>query len=141
MTFAQGEQVPMFSHDSWCGKTYPELCPQTAEKTFAPSSKKPSESQIKPALFLDMRGERGELRGLSWETDGLSLGAYTTRSFGECPSVVVESRLSQILEENPPRKYFLSAKACRGILNRAKRRGKRMPEELEIALKTQAEDL
>jgi hypothetical protein len=51
----------------------------------------------------------------SWETDGLSLGEYTTRSFGECPSVAVESRLSQILEDNPHPKYFLSAKACQGI--------------------------
>lgn len=36
------------------------------------------------------------------------------------------------------RKYYLSAKACQGILNRAKRRGKELPEMLRIALEQQA---
>lgn len=76
----------------------------------------------------------GVMRGLSWATDGLSLGAYMTRSFGESPSVAVESRLSQILEDNPHPKYCLSAKACQGILRRAKQRGKKLPEQLKDAL-------
>ena len=80
-------------------------------------------------------GDRnGEILGLSWEMDGASLGEYSTHSFGECPSVGVESRLSQILEEAPPQKYSLSAKACRGILRRAERRGKPLPPALEEAL-------
>ncbi|MCX4267023.1 MAG: hypothetical protein OSJ64_09565, partial [Firmicutes bacterium] len=57
---------------------------------------------------------------------------------GECPSAAAESRLSQILEEKPHRKYYLSAKACLGILNRARRRGKPLPPELEQALQRQA---
>lgn len=60
-------------------------------------------------------------------------------SFGECPSVAAESRLSQILEEHPHPKYYLSAKACRGILNRAERRGKQLPEALKAALLLQSE--
>jgi hypothetical protein len=32
-------------------------------------------------------------------------------------------------------KYYLSAKAAQGILNRAERRGKNIPEVLKIALK------
>jgi hypothetical protein len=60
-------------------------------------------------------------------------------SFGESPSVAVESRLSAILEDNPHQKYSLSAKACLGILKRAERRGKKLPEELERALRAQAE--
>jgi hypothetical protein len=35
-------------------------------------------------------------------------------------------------------KYSLSEKACAGILNRANRRGKKLPEQLEHALKSQA---
>lgn len=35
---------------------------------------------------------------------------------------------------NAPRKYYLSAKACRGILNRAEKRGKKLPEQLRTAL-------
>jgi hypothetical protein len=58
-------------------------------------------------------------------------------SFGESPSAVVESHLSQILEDNPHPKYSLSAKACQGILNRASRRGKKLPEPLENALRNQ----
>ena len=59
-------------------------------------------------------------------------------SFGESPSVVVESRLSQILEDSPLPKYCLSAKACQGILNRANKRGKELPPELKAALEYQA---
>ena len=45
-------------------------------------------------------------------------------------------RLSDILEtENIPQKFFLSAKACAGILRRAESRGKKLPEQLEAALK------
>lgn len=65
-------------------------------------------------------------------------GAFSMHSFGESPSAAVESRLSQILQDNPPPKYYLSAKSCLGILNRAKRRGKELPEQLRLALERQA---
>ena len=42
--------------------------------------------------------------------------------------------LSQILEVDVPLKYFLSARACRGILTRASRRGKALPDLLKTAL-------
>jgi hypothetical protein len=69
---------------------------------------------------------------------GLLLGVYTMHSFGEYPSEERESLLSQILEDNPPRKYSLSARACQGILRRAKNRGKELPPELEAALIAQS---
>jgi hypothetical protein len=69
-----------------------------------------------------------------WDESGLSLGEYTTCSFGAAPNVVVVSRLSQILEDSPLQKYSLSEKACQGILNRAKKRGKILPPLLEEAL-------
>jgi hypothetical protein len=46
--------------------------------------------------------------------------------------------LSQILEENVPRKYYLSPKACQGILRRAEVRGKKLPEVLQHALEETA---
>lgn len=77
-------------------------------------------------------------------------GDYSTHSFGgrpsrlmdECllpahPSGVSVSRLSQILVPSPPRRYCLSGKACTGILNRAQRRGKKLPEKLRLALEGQ----
>lgn len=48
------------------------------------------------------------------------------------------TKLIDILESNPDPKYNLSPKACAGILSRAERRGKKLPEILEIALRNQA---
>ena len=48
------------------------------------------------------------------------------------------TKLIDILESNPDPKYNLSSKACAGILSRAERRGKKLPEILEIALRNQA---
>jgi hypothetical protein len=43
--------------------------------------------------------------------------------------------LSQVLEIGPvPQRYFLSEKACSGILRRAEKRGKQLPEALRSAL-------
>jgi hypothetical protein len=70
--------------------------------------------------------------------DGPLLGDYTMRSFGEFPREENASLLSQILEDSPHPKYSLSAKACIGILNRAERRGKKLPKLLEMALLLQA---
>lgn len=50
----------------------------------------------------------------------------------------VESTLSQILEDNVPEKYYLSQKACEGILRRAERRGKKLPDVLKTALEQQS---
>ena len=57
---------------------------------------------------------------------------------GESPKEESESSLSQILEETPHQKYFLSAKACTGILKRAEKRGRELPEILKEALTRQA---
>lgn len=56
----------------------------------------------------------------------------------EAPSKVVETHLSDVLEENPDPKYNLSPKACQGILTRVNRRGKKLPQMLEQALVEQS---
>ena len=127
----------VFGPGLWSGRMSPEPSVQTVEKTSAPSLKKRQKSQTKMPLFLDMRGD-GLLPGASWEMGGPLLGEYTMRSFGEYPSEERESRLSQILEEKPHPKYSLSAKACQGILNRANRKGKELPQILKDALESQA---
>ena len=73
---------------------------------------------------------------MTWE-DGALLGEYTMHSFGESPKEENASRLSQILEDSAHPKYYLSAKACQGILNRAEKRGKELPEVLKTALMEQ----
>lgn len=61
-------------------------------------------------------------------------GDYLTLNFGECPNVENVSTLSMILEMDVPDKYFLSAKACWGIIRRAEQRNKEIPVILKIAL-------
>ena len=68
----------------------------------------------------------------TWATSGNT--EYLTLNILESPNVAVESSLSDILEEDVNPKYCLSERACRGILRRAEKRGKDLPESLEIAL-------
>lgn len=63
-----------------------------------------------------------------------------TLNLSEKPRVPNPTLLSDILEEDADPKYNLSSKACKGILNRASKRGKRLPEVLEEALKNQIND-
>lgn len=72
---------------------------------------------------------------------GPSHGEYLMHSFGESPSVAAVSRLSQILEASAHPKYYLSEKACLGIIRRAERRGKKLPPMLEKALRLQCSGL
>ena len=44
------------------------------------------------------------------------------------------SSLSEILESETSAKYYLSPKACSGILRRAEKRGKALPPSLRAAL-------
>lgn len=128
-----GEQIDISDLGLWFGKTYPEPLVQTTGKTSEQYWKRQSELSIRPPLFLDMRGG-GLIAESFWDESGLSLGGYMTCSFGVASKDVVVSRLSQILEDRPHPKYYLSAKACQGILNRAKKRGKELPKLLEETL-------
>ena len=82
----------------------------------------------------------GEKESVYWLTseDLQRRGLCLSLNLSEKPRVVIHTKLSQILELNPDPKYNLSAKACRGILNRAEKRGKKLPEALEQALRAQA---
>ena len=111
----------------------------TKEKTSASSSKSSARSKTAMPLFLDLRVGSGNLAGVSWEMGIPWLGACSTRVFGEYPNVAEESGLWQILEANVPQKYYLSAKACAGVLRRAERRGKELPTILKTALEQQIE--
>ena len=70
----------------------------------------------------------------SLEADGLWRGDSWTVNISEWPSAESVSLLSSTLEVNAPEKYYLSARACQGILTRASRRGKRLPDLLQTAL-------
>lgn len=72
---------------------------------------------------------------------GASLGAtellptdLSMRNTGEYPNGGAEYTLAAILADDPPTRYFLSVRAMDGILSRASRRGKQLPELLVTAI-------
>ena len=97
-------------------------------------------SAIKASPFLSLRKENGLTQEASWEMvspwHGGSLIFNTSEHLRKPHLSAVDGyTLSAILEENVPEKYCLSAKACNGILRRARERGKTLPELLLNALK------
>ena len=117
------------------GKMYQERSAPTAERTSASFWKNLPAWNSQTLLFLDLRGGAdGAKPEQSPEPDGASLGDSSTLNIGESPREESVSLLSWILQADVPEKYYLSAKACRGILTRASRRGKKLQELLETAL-------
>lgn len=117
------------------GKIFPERSVQTAEKTSAPCWKNLPAWKNRTLQFLDLRGGADGAKPEQLpEMDGPWLGDSSTLNIGECPREENVSLLSWILQVDVPEKYYLSAKACRGILTRASRRGKKLQELLETAL-------
>lgn len=106
----------------------------TKAKTSKPSSTPSAPSATVPLMYLDLRTGYGNLLGAYWETVTALPGGSTTPSTGACPSAVRESTLSQILDLNAPEKYSLSPTACAGIIRRAEKRGKELPDMLQEAL-------
>lgn len=142
MTEQTEGQVTWSDLGLWSGKMFPELSAATKEKTSRQSSKRSSASQSRKPPILKCLKKAGQLGGattMKWEDDGAWLGECMTRNTGESPNAAVVSRLSQILEVTPQEKYSLSAKACQGILRRAERRGKDLPELLKTVLLMQSE--
>ena len=84
--------------------------------------------------YLDLTKGNGGLPERLWAMASPSRGGSSTRNTGECPSAARESTLWQILQADAPEKYYLSARACEGILRRAERRGKALPPMLREAL-------
>ena len=119
----------------------PEHSQATKVKISRRSSKRSSASQSrKPPILkcLKKDGQLGVATTMKWADDGAWLGECMTRNTGESPNAAVVSRLSQILEATPQEKYSLSAKACQGILRRAERRGKDLPDLLKTVLLMQS---
>lgn len=122
------------------GKTCQEPFQATGATIFDASFRRSQKLTMRGGIqFLDLRKGGGITQERFWQTDGAWRGDCSTLNTGECPSVARESTLSQILEVNVPEKYYLSARACDGILRRAERRGKDLPAMLKAALEQQIE--
>ena len=118
--------------DTYYGKMCQEHSHLTKERTLDASLKKLQELKIPQLNFLDHRD--GKVQEKSWEMIFPLLGESLILNTSEYPNEGEESSLSQILMEEVPEKYYLSKKACRGILQRAARKEKEIPEPLKKAL-------
>ena len=135
------EQLSMFGQDLWYGKMFPAPLVQERPKARTSGSfwKRSSALNAIPFQSLDLTPGAGNLLGeFYWELISPWRGGASTLNTGVSPRDAKESSLSQILQADPPLKYYLSPKACLGILRRAVERGKELPKKLERALRIQA---
>ena len=137
----EAEQLSMFGQDLWYGKMCP--APSARERPRARTSgsfwRRSSALNAIPFQSLDLTPGAGNLLGeFYWELISPWRGGASTLNTGVSPKDAKESSLSQILQADPPLKYYLSPKACLGILRRAFERGKELPKKLDRALKIQA---
>src|SRR6185312_8743930 len=118
-------------------------CETLSGKTCLDSSPKPTTpSDVSWARLSDMITPSRSLTGPDgparvWLTDHGAgpRGGFSTLNISDSPNGARACSLSRILETEPiPPRYYLSARACAGILKRAARRGKTLPELLAAAL-------
>src|SRR3990172_3572512 len=102
----------------WFGRTSPAYCHQAEDGTLVPSSGSWASSGMgSPTEFLTLSLCEWTATGVPSHSDGTVCS------------------LSDVLETGEvPQRYFLSARACAGILRRAESRGKKLPEQLHKAL-------
>ena len=95
----------------WSGRTSPACCRLTEEKRLEPSSE-------------------------GWGNSGMGGPTESwTLSISDWPNDASVCSLSQVLEAgNVPRRFYLTPRACAGILRRAEKRGKQLPPSLQAAL-------
>ena len=139
--YYEGEQASMFDPASCAGKTFQEHSPAESGKarTSGSSWKKRSELVYQEFMFLKITLGDGDILGQPyWEILSPYVGESSTLNTGVSPRAERGSSLWQILEPHPHRKYFLSRKACLGILRRARKRGKVLPAPLHLALEMQS---
>lgn len=140
-TYFEGDQVSLFDQDTSAGRT---SWAYSAQERRTGRISGLSWSQLldyiaPPYQFLDLTPGAGNLLGqFEWEMRSALHGGAFLRNTGPSPRDATESCLSQILEDHPPKKYYLTTAACLGILRRAKERGKPLPKALDTALRIQA---
>jgi hypothetical protein len=129
----------------------PDSCTKAAAPTCSSSSHGSQMSLYGPAgmsslrTFPDSFPATPDEISPSYERRWPSSGFWTgpgecwTADTSECPSDGGESSsLRDVLEDEVPAKYFLSPRAAAGILRRAEKRGRTLPEHLAAALESVA---
>ena len=137
----EAEQLSIYDLDLWCGRMFQEPSPAEPQKERISGSSLRRSSELKSVVFqsLDLTPGAGNLLGeFYWELISPWRGDASTLNTGVSPREEKESSLSQILQDDPPDKYYLTRKACLGILRRASERGKELPRKLNQALEIQS---
>ena len=81
------------------------------------------------------QGEGGRTLVMCLDPKGQSAGVSLTPNISAWPNAAAVSLLSDVLETAPiPERYFLSSTACAGILRRADKRRRTLPEPLMRAV-------
>ena len=115
-------------------RTSPAFSPRTEDLTL----QQWLERWLEPSLLYPKTN--GKTPEWLLDPEGSSSGQFWMRNGSEFRNGAVASSLSEILETGEvDRRYFLSAKACKGILRRAEKRGKALPTILRRALEQVAE--
>ena len=123
-------QLDIFAEpDTSCGRTSPEPSQATAAETLLSwLARWQDASSLSPSTD-------GGTRAWRWAHAGSSSGRCLTRNGSEWRSGAAACSLSSTLETGAiDRRYYLSPKACAGILRRAAKRGKELPQALRLAL-------
>ena len=139
--FDEDGQICLFDPDIYAGKMCRVSSPRGSPtaRTSGVYWRKLSELKYQAYQSLDLTPGAGNLLEESyWELLSPWRGDALTLNTGVSPREERESSLSQILQDDPPTKYYLTRKACLGILRRAAERGKELPEKLKRALEIQA---
>lgn len=140
-TYSEEDQMCLYDPGLWCGKTSPEPSPagNRRGRTSGLSSRKLFELSSIPYQFLDLTPGAGNLLGVFyWEILSPWRGESLTLNTGASPRDAAASTLWQILEDKPHPRYYLTRKACLGILRRSSERDKPLPTALRSALELQA---
>jgi hypothetical protein len=133
MQSTDSESPEANSPQSSSGKMFLAYCPPKTTPSVASSLGLP----VKMCHF-SRQGSDGRTRVLCLDPKEQSRGESSTPNISEWPNDAAVCLLSQVLETGSiPARYYLSSTACEGILRRAEKRGKKLPEMLEAALRAQ----
>ena len=123
------EQFTLFDLDTPSGKTCREF--SRPPIMLSDVSSLPLSVLLKPLKLK--RG--GQVQAWSADLRDEPAGAYWMLNGSAWPNDASVCSLSSVLETGPiPQRYYLSARACSGILRRAEKRGKQLPMALRVAL-------
>ena len=116
------------------GRTSPASSP--SRTTHSDASSRPWRETLPPTIRL---GGNGQTRVWLMDPREQSRGASSMPNISDWPNDAAVCSLSQVLETGSiPQRFFLSSKACAGILRRAEKGGKELPTQLRLALQAVA---